>query len=181
MGLDMYLTRKIYVGANYKHNNVKGIIELTKGEENTPIKVKFDKVKYIEEEGAYWRKANSILKWFVDNIQNGEDDCREYYVDISQLKELIQLCKDDIKYFDSLEYKYSEEQEDFFSKEKFKYKIYQNVEEENLNLKTQEGFFFGSTDYDEYYYRDLQNTVKMLEELIAEDCSGVEYYYQSSW
>ena len=177
----MYLTRRVYVGANYKHNNVKGTIELTKGKENIPIKIKFDKVKYIEEEGAYWRKANSIHKWFVDNIQNGKDDCREYYVDISQLEELIQLCKDDMKYFDSLEYKYSEEQEDFFSKEKFKYKIYQNVEEENLNLKTQGGFFFGSTDYNEYHYRNLQDTVKMLENLIAEDCSEVEYYYQSSW
>lgn len=181
MGLDMYLTRKIYVGANYKHNNVKGIIELTKGEKNTPIKVRFDKIKYIEEEGAYWRKANQIHKWFVDNVQDGEDDCKEYYVSKKQLKELIEVCIQDMKYLNSLEFKYSEEQEDFFSKEKFKYKIYQNVEEEALNLKTQGGFFFGSTDYDEYYYKDLQDTVKMLEDLIAEDCSEVEYYYQSSW
>ncbi len=181
MGLDMYLTRKVYVGANYEHNNVKGIIKLTKGEKDTPIKVNLNKVKYIEEEGAYWRKANSIHKWFVDNVQDGEDDCKEYYVSKEQLKELIEVCSQDMKYLDSLEFKYSDEQEDFFTKEKFKYKIYQNIEEGNLNLPTEGGFFFGSTEYDEYYYKDLQDTVKMLEELLVEDSNEVEYYYRSSW
>lgn len=181
MGLDMYLTRKVYVGANYKHNNVKGTIELTKGEENTPIKVNLNKVKYIEEEGAYWRKANQIHRWFVDNVQNGEDDCREYYVSKEQLEELLEACKKDVEYLDSLEFTYSDEQEDFFTKEKFKYKKYQNIEEENLNLPTQGGFFFGSTEYDEYYYKDLQDTVKMLEELLTNDDSNIEYCYQASW
>ena len=25
---------------------------------------------------AYWRKANAIHKWFVDNVQDGEDNCQ---------------------------------------------------------------------------------------------------------
>lgn len=181
MGLDMYLTRKIYVGANYKHNKVKGKIELTQGDENTPIKVRFDKVQYISEEGAYWRKANQIHKWFVDNCQNGEDDCREYYVSKEKLEELITLCKKDMEYLDSLKFEYSEEQKDFFTKEKFKYKIYQDLDEDKLNLTAQEGFFFGSTDYNKYYYRDLQDTVKMLENLLLDHDNRIEYYYQASW
>lgn len=181
MGLDMYLTRKIYVEANDEHNKVKGKIELTQGDENTPIKVRFDKVQYISEEGAYWRKANQIHKWFVDNCQNGEDDCREYYVSKEQLEELLEACKKDIEYLDSLEFTYSDEQEDFFTKEKFKYKKYQNIEEENLNLPIEEGFFFGSTDYNEYYYRDLQDTVKMLGNLLLDHDDRIEYYYQASW
>jgi hypothetical protein len=62
MGLDMYLTGKIYLG--YKDEN--------------PIKQKIkDLVKtefspdYVEVELGYWRKANHIHKWFVDNVQNG--------------------------------------------------------------------------------------------------------------
>lgn len=36
MGLDMYLTKRIYIGAQYRHNNVKGVINLTKGENDAP-------------------------------------------------------------------------------------------------------------------------------------------------
>ena len=43
---------------------------------------------------GYWRKANHIHKWFVDNVQDGEDDCREYDVSIEQLHELRNICFD---------------------------------------------------------------------------------------
>lgn len=180
MGLDMYLNRKIYIGANYEHRNVKGVINLTQGDNNKPIKINFNKVSYIEEEAAYWRKANQIHKWFVDNVQNGNDDCGTYYVETSQLKNLLELCKKDIEYLDTLEFEYSDEKEDFFSKEKFRFKIYKNVEEEKLNLPTQAGFFFESTYYNEYYYKDLKDTIKILESLLNDE-NDYEYYYQSSW
>lgn len=37
-------------------------------------------------------KLNVIHKWFVDNIQEGEDDCKEYYVDKNRLRELYEIC-----------------------------------------------------------------------------------------
>jgi hypothetical protein len=46
-------------------------------------------------------------------------------------------------------------------------------------LPTQSGFFFGSTDYDEGYYQDIEDTVKILQEALS-DPSG-DYYYDSSW
>ena len=46
-------------------------------------------------------------------------------------------------------------------------------------LPTEEGFFFGSTDYDEYYYKDLEETVEMLEPLLEDEVG--EYSYCSSW
>ncbi len=36
---------------------------------------------------AYWRKNNAVHKWFVDNLNNGEDDCQEYYVPRGHLQE----------------------------------------------------------------------------------------------
>ena len=184
MGLDMYLTRKIYVGGNYKHNNVKGEINLTKGEENTPIPVNLDKLKYFEEEGAYWRKANHIHQWFVDHVQGGVDDCKEYYVDKEQLQELVDTCK---KVKDSLKIK---EVKSVPTKVRWgpNGDIIQNIETtffedtslaEEL-LPTQAGFFFGGTSYDSYYLKDIEDTIEMLEPLLAED-DNVEYYYQSSW
>jgi hypothetical protein len=133
MGLDMYLTKKIFVGAQYEHRNVTGKIEITIG--NRPCQVDLSKVSEITESVGYWRKANAIHKWFVDNIQEGEDDCREYEVSFEQLQELKKLCKQVLK------------------TKKFQL------------LPPQEGFFFGSADADEYYYQDLKKTVKIIDQL----------------
>ena len=45
------------------------------------------------------------------------------------------------------------------------------------------GFFFGSTDYDEYYFQDLEYTKKMIEGLLASDLNKKGWYleYHSSW
>ena len=46
-------------------------------------------------------------------------------------------------------------------------------------LPTQEGFFFGSTDYDEYYYSDLQDTKQILEEALKD--AHADFEYCASW
>jgi len=57
-------------------------------------------------------------------------------------------------------------------------------------LPTQEGFFFGSTDYDEWYLADLKSYIEQVDEIIKDHQaligSGVkdwdiDYYYQASW
>lgn len=40
-----------------------------------------------------WRKAHIIHEWFVENVQSGNDDCGNYYVSRSQIKDLIFYCK----------------------------------------------------------------------------------------
>ena len=53
------------------------------------------------EEVGYWRKANQIHKWFVDNVQDGVDDCGEYKVTKEQLIETVtkEYNEVKIKYF----------------------------------------------------------------------------------
>jgi hypothetical protein len=46
-------------------------------------------------------------------------------------------------------------------------------------LPSSSGFFFGNTEYDEWYYNDIQNTIEILEKAL-EDEDG-DYYYSSSW
>jgi hypothetical protein len=51
-------------------------------------------------------------------------------------------------------------------------------------LQTQPGFFFGGTEYDEYYIHCLDETIKQIEPLLKEDedsKSTSDYYYQASW
>ena len=45
----------------------------------------------IEVQLMYWRKANAIHKWFVDNVQKGTDDCGTYEVSTDKLKELLDI------------------------------------------------------------------------------------------
>ena len=46
---------------------------------------------------------------------------------------------------------------------------------------TESGFFFGSTDYDEYYWEDLENTKTMLTDILAEPEDDAEFIYRASW
>ena len=180
MGLDMYLNRSTYV-QNWKH---------MKPEERHSVIVKFngkdhpyidlDKITYIEEEVVYWRKANAIHKWFVDNVQDGTDDCRRAYVDIDDLKKLYYLCIQMQEY-------YAEHGDEGLA------------EYASECLPTEEGFFFGNTDYEDaeegvnYYMDTINYTVKKLKPLLdlhdkiikardkGERIPFPDYEYRSSW
>ena len=101
---------------------------------------------------AYWRKVNAVHKWFVDNVQNGEDDCGEYYVSKDKLIELLTTARQCL-----------------FTKDP------------NL-LPPQGGFFFGNTDIDEWYWHGIKDTIKQLKKLSElPDFDELSFYYQSSW
>ncbi len=149
MGLDMYLDKRTYV-QYWEHNGDENYeVEVTKGGEPTKIDPK--KVKYIIEEAGYWRKANQIHQWFVQNVQDGEDNCAEYYVGSDKLEELLDLCK----------------------------KVQADNSLAEVLLPTVSGFFFGGTQYDEWYFKDIDNTIQILEEALAD--KGGDFYYSSSW
>lgn len=107
----------------------------------------------LEVQVGYWRKANQIHAWFVKHVQNGKDDCQEYHVTRDQLQLLVDNCK----------------------------LVLMNKEEAVNLLPTQEGFFFGSYEYDEYYFGDLQDTIDQLEKVLNEYPEDWEFKYQSSW
>lgn len=145
----MYLDKRTYV-KYWEHNGDDNYeVKVTKKGEPTNIKPK--KVKYIIEEAGYWRKANQIHRWFVENVQNGVDNCGDYYVDTSDLKTLLELCQ--------------------------KVKADNSLAEELLPSAS--GFFFGGTEYDEWYFKDIDETIAILEEALADERG--EYYYSSSW
>jgi hypothetical protein len=111
----------------------------------------------IFEEAGYWRKANAIHKWFVDCVQDGEDDCGCYEVTKEQLEELLDVC---IQVRDSSQME----------------KTAQEL------LPTQSGFFFGSTEYDEWYVDDLIDTISILTKVLKEtDFDNQMVVYTSSW
>ena len=109
---------------------------------------------YEDNQIASWRKANAIHKWFVDNVQDGVDDCGDYKVTKEQLIELHNVCNDVL--------------------------ADPNLAEQLL--PTQGGFFFGNTDYDDWYYNDLAETVRIIDEILEYKSYCLdELYYSSSW
>lgn len=128
MGLDMYLTRTKKVPTNKEPEGV-----------------------------GYWRKSNHIHKWFVDNCQDGVDECQETQVSKEKLEELLVTCMDVLNNKD-------------------------NTYLVKKELPTQPGFFFGGTEYDEGYYFDIEDTIKILQKVLAEtDFEESVIIYQSSW
>jgi hypothetical protein len=107
----------------------------------------------LKVEVAYWRKVNAVHKWFVDNVQDGEDDCHEYGVPREKLQELLDICK--------------------------------LIELDNASapklLPPASGFFFGTYEYDEWYFEGIKQTIEQVERVLKEVPADWKITYQSSW
>ena len=101
----------------------------------------------------YWKEQNAIHSWFVANVQDGNDDCKKYYVSREQLKELRDSCVE----------------------------VTQNKNKAKSTLPTTNGFFFGGTDYDDYYFEGIKETASRLTVLLNNTPEGWVFSYQSSW
>ena len=161
MGLDMFLSKRSYV-QNWDHNPK---------EKHYDIKIKLGgkpyaginpkRITHIIEEFAYWRKFNALHIWFVDNVQNGVDNCGEYHVDHTDMEKLLQTLEEVLANRDVL----VDNEAHTKAKEL---------------LPTSSGFFFGGTEYDDYYYEQVEYTIGVLKEALADVGTGT-YFYSSSW
>jgi hypothetical protein len=102
---------------------------------------------------GYWRKVNAIHNWFIENLADGEDNCQAIYVPRSSLIDLKITCEEVLK---------------------------DHSKAEEL-LPTGAGFFFGSTEYDEWYFNGVEITSAMLSRLIEDVPEGWAFEYQASW
>ena len=162
MGLDQYLTAKKYVAKwNYDGGYDNKVITQEFTDllpMDTPDITKYGQFSGITVEYpvGYWRKANAIHNFFVQNVGEDVDDCREMWVDRDVLVELRSRCDDVIKA--------------------------DNTEEmaKEVGLETVSGFFFGDTQYGDWYKEDLKLTVEICDFVLA---LPEEYslHYQASW
>jgi hypothetical protein len=153
MGLDMYLTRKTYV-KQWSHQKPEDQFEVTITKGGKPYDViDISNVTNIEEEVGYWRKQNQIHRWFVENVQNGVDNCGEYSVSKSELETLRNICKE----------------------------VSNDHSKADELLPSASGFFFGNTDYDEWYYDGVESTIEILDKILSESDGNQDIYYSSSW
>jgi hypothetical protein len=100
MGLDMYLRARKYV-SDYSYQEGKerdefeGILSAI-GLDREDIAVETPSA-YVEVGVGYWRKANHIHNWFVENLADGVDDCKPVYVNRKDLVELFNITNEVMK------------------------------------------------------------------------------------
>jgi len=115
---------------------------------------------------GYWRKANAIHGWFVENVQNGVDDCGQYFVPREKLIALRDACNSVLMV-----------------------PVGHTLEDvaQRVGLAPTQGFFFGSYDYDNWYEADIKKTVRMINNILTlypedrHDANFTSFYYSSSW
>lgn len=180
----MYLEARTYV-KNWEHMTPEEKTKVEVIRNGKPLAGLIPaRVKEITEEIGYWRKANAIHNWFVQNVQEGEDDCKDYYVSQEDLKKLADIVDKVLRASELVKGKIENGQS--LKNGKFvpnmvdgKYIKDSTVAQELL--PTQSGFFFGGQGYDQWYIQDLKNTKKILKEAIKCSKNGASIYYSSSW
>lgn len=104
------------------------------------------------DDGMYLRKANAIHHYIVENHADGIDECQ-----------IIELSRDDL--------------------EELHERVKAVVNDRSLApelLPTSDGFFFGGTDYDDWYFNQLENFDRELGTMLRrKDWNYMQY--QASW
>jgi hypothetical protein len=183
MGLDMYLSKKTYV-KQWSHNKPEEQFEVSvkKGGITFPD-IKAERISYVTEEVAYWRKANQIHGWFVNNCEEVVADVK-YCVTRENLEELLETCKKVVEMLNSSTKTTKKVVSGWSSGEQ----TYTDIEvydtEDILEiLPPTQGFFFGSDNIDEWYKQDIEDTIKVLEDELSvpKIGYGADYEYYASW
>jgi hypothetical protein len=166
MGLDMYLNVSERIES---HDYSRGYSETTRTENpryNTIVETVGMKVRdniaasvAVEYTAIYWRKANQIHGWFVNELADGVDECQPIRVTRDNLVDLHSICG---QLIDT-----------------------RSTELANELLPPTPGFFFGAYEIDEYYWRDIEETHEQLTELLDEITEDNRWNYsieyQASW
>ena len=183
-------TLKEWCGIDESELPSKEIIDYYKQFYNERYYAWDDEHKYghycIIEQVGYWRKANQIHNWFVEHVQDGEDDCC-YHHEVTKevLEELLDTCEVVLASCELIDgkinngYKF-ENGKPVPITEDGKYIKDPNVAERLLPSCS--GFFFGGTDYDEYYINNIKDTIDIVTKALeTTDFEKEMIYYVSSW
>ena len=104
------------------------------------------------QEVMYWRKANQIRAWFNEAL-NSVENCKFHSVTKEILEGLVKDCKHVLTFPDDA------------------YTV----------MPTSSGFFFGSTEYDEWYFSDLKETIEEVTKVINETNWDTEEVVYHEW
>lgn len=107
------------------------------------LKSLFDEVTVTVKEEftvGYWRKANAIFALIENTCEpEGIENCEHIYISVDEIKVMLDICK----------------------------QVKEHPNTAHKKLPTQSGFFFGSTEYDEYYFEMVDYTIELFEKILT--------------
>lgn len=104
---------------------------------------------------GYFRKVNFLVRYFADLGFDVENQT-PFYITKDQVVELRNRCR----------------------------MVLEDHDQANDLLPTMSGFFFGSTNYDEYYFEDVEQVLEYCEETLLpmfDELDDRESIYFSTW
>lgn len=110
-------------------------------------------IDHKQEQVAYWRKANQIRGWFSRLLGEESDGVCKGKVSKKNVENLLDTCKQVLE---------------------------NNSLAEKLLLVT-EGFFFGSYEYDDYYFEQIKETIEICERVLKEFDFDTNYLIYDEW
>ena len=182
-------TMKKWCGIDYKEvkrkfvNFYKKFYHVTYSDWDTDHKYPWHGIK---EKVGYWRKANEIHNWFVGTVQDGIDDCdwhnevtKEDLIYLKDTCEKVLSCSNliDGKINNGYHFENGKEIPNVIDG-----KCIEDPRMAQALLPTCSGFFFGGTDYDEYYIENIRDTIDICNKVLeTTDFETQMVYYRSSW
>lgn len=158
MGLDMYVYLEKYKSYGKWKDDFESKKDTFYPEELKELAENIQEQNFMSKttryQVGYWRKANAIHNWFVNKCAGGEDNCQDIYVLEEELKELKEICEVVLK----------------------------DHSKAKALLPTTSGFFFGSQEYDEDYFKDLEYTINLINKILkVSENHNYNIVYQASW
>lgn len=147
-----------------------------------------DAYKELEiEEIGYFRKVNCLLPFF-----GYEDNCKYLAVTEDQIKELVKVAKELLKKHHAINssiLSYQEILKVYKDNKKKRMEILENMDAlwKNFakiaqeNLPTTSGFFFGNTEYNEWYINDLTEIVNVFEKILDSTDFDIDQILMYCW
>lgn len=103
---------------------------------------------------GYWRKFNALHNFIVKEFANGVDECQQIYMGEREFVEILDTLR----------------------------KVEATPVLAPDLLPTGAGPFFESTKYDEWYFQEVKDSIKIFEEALeVYRLSDYDIYYQASW
>ena len=101
----------------------------------------------------YFRKVNFLIPFVESKIDHELDDCEVVKLTKADLEALVERCKEVLAHHDKAE----------------------------LLLPTRGGFFFGGTEYDEWYFNDVQEVHDEVSDLLSTMTSRMKASFSAWW
>ena len=141
----------------YNNDELKSEIVVTIPVKDADAVDCFDMGKFEKTEAAYFRKVNFLLPFF-----GYEENCSDIEIDKYQVEDLVNACQ---TILDTLKTSGTQAA----------------TEVANEMLPTEGGFFFGSTEYDEWYFKDVEYVLNKFTTILDDTDWDNETIYMHCW